>query len=73
MGVATTSDDGKFEIKGLPAGTYEIVAGEQTIGRVVCTAGDLLLAVLPIDGVADTLSVDGVQVTPTPLLDGLAR
>ncbi len=66
---------GLAALRGAPqaAPGNEIVAGDQAIGRVVCTTGDLLLAVLPIDGVADTLSVDGVQVTPTPLMDGLAR
>lgn len=51
----------------------EVFAGDQAIGRVVCAADDLLLAVLPFEGVDRTLSVDGAHVMPAPLLDGLAR
>lgn len=34
---ATTSDDGKFEIKGLPAGTYEIEAWHEKLGPKTMT------------------------------------
>ena len=50
-----------------------VVAGGQTLGRVVCTAGDLVLAVLPLERDDTPLSIDGTQVIPAPLLDGLAR
>jgi plastocyanin len=39
---ATTSDDGKFEIKGLPPGTYEIEAWHEKLGpkTMTVTVGD---------------------------------
>ncbi len=39
---ATTSEDGKFEIKGLPAGTYEIEAWHEKLGpkTMSVTVGD---------------------------------
>jgi len=52
---------------------HEVTGGGQSLGLVVCTAGDLMLAVLPFDRDDTSLSVEGVSVTPTPLLDGLAR
>lgn len=43
------------------------------IGTVASVAGDLALAVLPLEIASDPLSVDGVDAVHLPLLDGLAR
>jgi folate-binding protein YgfZ len=43
------------------------------IGTVTSVAGDLALAVLPLEIASDPLSIDGVDAAPLPLLDGLAR
>ena len=43
------------------------------IGTVASVAGDLALAVLPLEMAGDPLSVDGIDAVPLPLLDGLAR
>lgn len=43
------------------------------IGTVASVAGDLALAVLPLEIASDPLSVDGAEATPLPLLEGLAR
>jgi len=43
------------------------------LGTVVCVAGDLALAVLPLDTSDAPLSVDGEPAQRLPLLDGLAR
>ncbi|MCF7750070.1 hypothetical protein KQ945_04885 [Bacillus subtilis subsp. subtilis] len=43
------------------------------IGTVASVAGDLALAVLPLEIAPDPLSVDGLEAVPLPLLDGLAR
>lgn len=45
----------------------------KALGTVVCVAGDLALAVLPLDTSDATLSVDGVAAHRRALLDGLAR
>lgn len=51
----------------------DVHAGEQSLGKVVSVAGDLALAVLPLERTDGTLQVGGVDVVHTPLLDGLAR
>ncbi|MCC7635905.1 YgfZ/GcvT domain-containing protein [Stenotrophomonas rhizophila] len=43
------------------------------IGSIASVAGDLALAVLPLEIAADPLSVDGIEAVHLPLLDGLAR
>ncbi|MNK42309.1 tRNA-modifying protein YgfZ [compost metagenome] len=43
------------------------------IGTVASVAGDLALAVLPLEIAAAPLSVDGTEAVHLPLLDGLAR
>lgn len=43
------------------------------IGTVASVAGNLALAVLPLEIASDPLSVDGLDAAPLPLLDGLAR
>lgn len=48
-------------------------AGEQALGKVVSVAGDLALAVLPLERAETTLQIGGIDVLDTPLLDGLAR
>ncbi|MEG2804314.1 folate-binding protein [Stenotrophomonas sp.] len=43
------------------------------IGTVASVAGDLALAVLPLEIAPDPLSVQDIAAVPLPLLDGLAR
>ncbi len=43
------------------------------IGTLASVAGDLALAVLPLEMPGDPLSVDGIDAVPLPLLEGLAR
>lgn len=43
------------------------------IGTLASVAGDLALAVLPLEMAGDALSVDGIDAVPLPLLEGLAR
>ncbi|MGA6180052.1 YgfZ/GcvT domain-containing protein [Stenotrophomonas sp. NPDC077421] len=43
------------------------------IGTVVSVAGELALAVLPLEIASDPLEIGGVEVASLPLLDGLAR
>jgi folate-binding protein YgfZ len=43
------------------------------IGTVVSVAGDLALAVLPLEIASDPLEIGGVEAASLPLLDGLAR
>jgi len=45
----------------------------QAVGRVVSTAGDFLLGVVPSEHATATLEVDGGLVEPVPLRGGLAR
>lgn len=51
----------------------DVRTGEQALGKVVSVAGDLVLAVLPLERQDATLQIGGVDVVDTPLLDGLAR
>lgn len=51
----------------------QVMQNGAAIGRVASVAGDLALAVLPLEIAADPLSVDGVEAVHLPLLDGLAR
>ncbi|WP_236551174.1 folate-binding protein [Luteimonas sp. 9C] len=51
----------------------DVRTGDQALGKVVSVAGDLLLAVLPLERADAPLQVDGVDVSDLPLLDGLAR
>ena len=51
----------------------EIEQDGQMIGRLVCGARDIRLAVLPLERAQTPLTLAGMQVEPTPLLDGLAR
>lgn len=44
-----------------------------TIGRLVCAAQDLRLAVLPLERAETPLTVDGLPLEPVALVDGLAR
>lgn len=44
-----------------------------TIGRLVCGAQDLRLAVLPLERAETPLTLDGMPLEPVALLDGLAR
>jgi folate-binding protein YgfZ len=56
-----------------------VVSGAQVqqngaaIGTLASVAGDLALAVLPLEMTGDALSVDGIEAVPLPLLEGLAR
>jgi len=51
----------------------DVRAGEQALGKVVSVAGDLALAVLPLERPDVTLQIGGIDVLDTPPLDGLAR
>ena len=51
----------------------DVRAGEQALGKVLSVAGDLALAVLPLERPDVTLQIGGIDVVDTPLLDGLAR
>lgn len=48
-------------------------ADGQSLGRLASVAGDLALAVLPIERVESGLQVNGCPVVELPLLEGLAR
>ena len=62
-------------LRGAPdaAAGDDVRTGEQVLGKVVSVAGDLALAVLPLDRPDAPLQVGGIDVIDTPLLDGLAR
>jgi len=66
---------GLAALRGAPAAIpgEDVRAGEQALGKVVSVAGDLLLAVLPLERPDAPVRVAGVDVVDTPLLDGLAR
>lgn len=51
----------------------EVEQDGQMIGRLVCGARDIRLAVLPLERAQTPLTLAGMQVEPAPLLDGLAR
>ncbi|MFL6585879.1 MAG: YgfZ/GcvT domain-containing protein [Luteimonas sp.] len=51
----------------------DVRSGEQALGKVVSVAGDLALAVLPLERPEVPLQIGGVDVVDTPLRDGLAR
>ncbi|MEG0184253.1 MAG: folate-binding protein [Stenotrophomonas sp.] len=57
---------------GTPSGA-QVQQNGAAIGTVASVAGDLALAVLPLEIASDPLSVDGVDAVHLPLLDGLAR
>jgi len=57
---------------GMPSGA-QVQQNGAAIGTVASVAGDLALAVLPLEIASDPLSVDGVDAVQLPLLDGLAR
>jgi len=57
---------------GTPSGA-QVQQNGAAIGTVASVAGDLALAVLPLEIASDPLSVDGVEAVHLPLLDGLAR
>jgi folate-binding protein YgfZ len=55
-----------------PGGAVHV--GDAASGNVVCTAGMLALAVLPLErGAAAAITVDGAVARERPLLGGLAR
>ena len=57
----------------IPAGA-EVRDGERTLGGIVSTAGNIALAVLPLERDANAaLYSDGIAVHEQPLLGGLAR
>ncbi|MDR6992605.1 folate-binding protein [Luteimonas sp. 3794] len=62
-------------LRGAPdaAAGEDVRAGEQVQGKVVSVAGDLVLAVLPLERLDAPLQIGGIDVVDTPLLDGLAR
>jgi len=51
----------------------EVHSGENALGTVVSAAGNLALAVVPLERQADELTVGAGPVRERPLLDGLAR
>ncbi|MCW4453975.1 hypothetical protein OK348_04120 [Flavobacterium sp. MXW15] len=51
----------------------EVRQGDAVIGTLASVAGNLALAVLPLEIPAGPLQVGGAEATPLPLLDGLAR
>ncbi|UHH09793.1 folate-binding protein [Luteimonas fraxinea] len=51
----------------------DVRTGEQVLGKVVSIAGDLALAVLPLERPDAPLQIGGIDVVDTPLLDGFAR
>lgn len=66
---------GLAALRGAPAAIpgEDVRSGEQALGKVASVAGDLLLAVLPLERPDTPLRVAGVDVVDMPLLDGLAR
>lgn len=58
--------------EGTPSGA-QVQQNGAAIGTVASVAGDLALAVLPLEIASDPLSVDGIDAVHLPLLDGLAR
>ncbi|MEF3081280.1 folate-binding protein [Luteimonas sp. SMYT11W] len=51
----------------------DVRAGEQALGKVVSVAGDLALAVLPLERPGAPLQIGAIDAVDAPLLDGLAR
>lgn len=51
----------------------EVTSAGQALGRVVSTAADTLLAVLPLERTDAPLAIGDVEVRVVPLLDGLGR
>ena len=57
----------------IPAGA-DVRDGERTLGGIVSTAGNIALAVLPLERDANAaLYSDGIALHEQPLLGGLAR
>ncbi len=59
-------------VEGTTSGT-QVHQNEAAIGTVASVAGDLALAVLPLEIAPEPLTVGGVEAAHLPLLDGLAR
>ncbi len=57
----------------LPEGAEVFADSERSIGRIVCSAGPLALAVVPLDAPTEGLHCAGVALNTTPLLGGLDR
>lgn len=52
----------------------EVFAGaDRSIGKIICTAGTLALAVVPLDAPTEELNSAGIALKTLPLLGGLAR
>ena len=58
--------------EGVAAGSA-VLAADASIGQIACVAAPYALAVLPLEREDLPLSVDGLAVSPLPLLDGLQR
>ena len=56
----------------IPVGA-DVADGERAIGSVVASAGDMALAVLPLEHPTAGLVADGVSLRAKPLMGGLAR
>jgi folate-binding protein YgfZ len=62
-----------FEAGAAVAPGAEVSDGARVAGTVVSAAGELALAVLPLEREAEALFAAGVELAPRALLDGLAR
>ncbi len=50
-----------------------VVGADRSIGKIICTAGTLALAVVPLDAPTEELHCAGIALKTMPLLGGLAR
>ncbi|MEO5962989.1 MAG: folate-binding protein [Thermomonas sp.] len=57
----------------IAAGDDIVANADRGIGKVICTAGSLALAVVPLDAPAEGLNSAGIPLKTMPLLGGLGR
>ena len=63
-----------YEAASSVAAGDDIVSNEdRSIGKIICTAGTLALAVVALDAPIEGLRADGIALQTAPLLGGLAR
>ncbi len=57
----------------LAVGSDVVAGADRSIGRIICTAGRLALAVVPLDAPTENLHCAGIALKTAPLLGGLDR
>jgi len=57
----------------LVVGSDVVVGADRSVGKIICTASTLALAVVPLDAPTDDLSCGGIALKPMPMRGGLDR